>query len=186
MVVVVTALVSDLLPSTVSLLVFGVPSCNLFPQHPFVTQLLTRNLIIELLDMANNPELHSSHSHSMDDTELEVGHDCKHPTSWLEVSCCVCCDDHCVGVLMGRRLAMQLQIRSSQLGNTCLQRGHYLKNNVRALAHSTRCSVPKLGQTSDYVQLLVTSCMSNSFIGPQAGWSPERSCQQSFPVFMLG
>uniref|UniRef100_A0A4W5K526 Mitogen-activated protein kinase kinase kinase kinase 2 n=1 Tax=Hucho hucho TaxID=62062 RepID=A0A4W5K526_9TELE len=40
------------------------------PQHPFVTQLLTRNLIIELLDMANNPDLHSTHS--MDDNDLEV------------------------------------------------------------------------------------------------------------------
>ncbi|CAG5929602.1 unnamed protein product [Menidia menidia] len=41
--------------------------------HPFVTQLLTRNLVIELLDMANNPELHNSLTHSMDDYELEVG-----------------------------------------------------------------------------------------------------------------
>lgn len=41
-------------------------------QHPFVTQLLTRNLIIELLDMANNPELHSALTHSIDDSELEV------------------------------------------------------------------------------------------------------------------
>lgn len=45
---------------------------DVFLQHPFVTQLLTRNLIIELLDMANNPELHSTHTHSMDDMELEV------------------------------------------------------------------------------------------------------------------
>uniref|UniRef100_A0A4W6E9Q2 Mitogen-activated protein kinase kinase kinase kinase n=1 Tax=Lates calcarifer TaxID=8187 RepID=A0A4W6E9Q2_LATCA len=35
------------------------PSAETLLQHPFVTQLLTRNLIIELLDMANNPELHS-------------------------------------------------------------------------------------------------------------------------------
>lgn len=28
------------------------------PQHPFVTQLLTRKLMIELLDMASNPDLH--------------------------------------------------------------------------------------------------------------------------------
>uniref|UniRef100_A0AAZ1X7B7 Mitogen-activated protein kinase kinase kinase kinase n=1 Tax=Oreochromis aureus TaxID=47969 RepID=A0AAZ1X7B7_OREAU len=34
------------------------PSAETLLQHPFVTQLLTRNLIIELLDMANNPELH--------------------------------------------------------------------------------------------------------------------------------
>lgn len=140
---------SDLLPSTVSLLVFRVPNCYLFPQHPFVTQLLTRNLIIELLDVANNPELHSSHSHTMDDTELEVSHDCKQSTSGLAVTCCDCFDDHCVGVLMGRRLATQLQIRFSQLGNTCLQRGHYLKNNVRTLALSRRCSVSKLGQSID-------------------------------------
>ncbi|XP_034533022.1 mitogen-activated protein kinase kinase kinase kinase 2 isoform X2 [Notolabrus celidotus] len=49
------------------------PSAETLLQHPFVTQLLTRNLIIELLDMANNPELHTTHSHSMDDMDLEVG-----------------------------------------------------------------------------------------------------------------
>uniref|UniRef100_A0A8C3B5C2 Mitogen-activated protein kinase kinase kinase kinase n=1 Tax=Cyclopterus lumpus TaxID=8103 RepID=A0A8C3B5C2_CYCLU len=48
------------------------PSAETLLQHPFVTQLLTRNLVIELLDMANNPELHTGHTHSMDDTELEV------------------------------------------------------------------------------------------------------------------
>ncbi|XP_038132117.1 mitogen-activated protein kinase kinase kinase kinase 2-like isoform X3 [Cyprinodon tularosa] len=49
------------------------PSAETLLQHPFVTQLLTRNLIIELLDLANNPELHSSVPHSMDDSELEIG-----------------------------------------------------------------------------------------------------------------
>ncbi|XP_038586665.1 mitogen-activated protein kinase kinase kinase kinase 2 isoform X5 [Micropterus salmoides] len=49
------------------------PSAETLLQHPFVTQLLTRNLVIELLDMANNPELHPTHSHSMDDNELEIG-----------------------------------------------------------------------------------------------------------------
>ncbi|XP_047434640.1 mitogen-activated protein kinase kinase kinase kinase 2 isoform X3 [Mugil cephalus] len=49
------------------------PSAETLLQHPFVTQLLTRNLVIELLDMANNPELNASHTHSMDDNELEVG-----------------------------------------------------------------------------------------------------------------
>nr|XP_046235988.1 mitogen-activated protein kinase kinase kinase kinase 2 isoform X3 [Scatophagus argus] len=49
------------------------PSAETLLQHPFVTQLLTRNLVLELLDMANNPELHGSHTHSMDDNELEVG-----------------------------------------------------------------------------------------------------------------
>uniref|UniRef100_A0A3B5L1R2 Mitogen-activated protein kinase kinase kinase kinase n=1 Tax=Xiphophorus couchianus TaxID=32473 RepID=A0A3B5L1R2_9TELE len=48
------------------------PSAETLLQHPFVTQLLTRNLIIELLDMANNPELHSALTHSIDDSELEV------------------------------------------------------------------------------------------------------------------
>uniref|UniRef100_A0A7N8XXN2 non-specific serine/threonine protein kinase n=1 Tax=Mastacembelus armatus TaxID=205130 RepID=A0A7N8XXN2_9TELE len=48
------------------------PSAETLLQHPFVTQLLTRNLVIELLDMANNPELHSSHTDNMDDNELEV------------------------------------------------------------------------------------------------------------------
>lgn len=49
------------------------PSAETLLQHPFVTQLLTRNLIIELLEMANNPELHNSLSHSIDDSELEIG-----------------------------------------------------------------------------------------------------------------
>ncbi|XP_054914726.1 mitogen-activated protein kinase kinase kinase kinase 2 isoform X3 [Poeciliopsis prolifica] len=49
------------------------PSAETLLQHPFVTQLLTRNLIIELLDMANNPELHSALTHSIDDGELEIG-----------------------------------------------------------------------------------------------------------------
>lgn len=56
----------------VSLILFKAGICNFFLQHPFVTQLLTRNLVIELLDMANNPELHSTHTHSLDDNELEV------------------------------------------------------------------------------------------------------------------
>uniref|UniRef100_A0A667YAQ7 Mitogen-activated protein kinase kinase kinase kinase n=1 Tax=Myripristis murdjan TaxID=586833 RepID=A0A667YAQ7_9TELE len=42
------------------------PSAETLLQHPFVTQLLTRNLVIELLDMANNPDLHTS-TPSMDD-----------------------------------------------------------------------------------------------------------------------
>uniref|UniRef100_A0A8C5HSS4 non-specific serine/threonine protein kinase n=1 Tax=Gouania willdenowi TaxID=441366 RepID=A0A8C5HSS4_GOUWI len=46
------------------------PSAETLLQHPFVTQLLTRNLVIELLDIASNPELHSTHS--LDDNELEV------------------------------------------------------------------------------------------------------------------
>ncbi|XP_028989173.1 mitogen-activated protein kinase kinase kinase kinase 2 isoform X2 [Betta splendens] len=49
------------------------PSAETLLQHPFVTQLLTRNLVIELLDMANNPELHSSPLDALDDNELEVG-----------------------------------------------------------------------------------------------------------------
>uniref|UniRef100_A0A8C7SIQ6 non-specific serine/threonine protein kinase n=1 Tax=Oncorhynchus mykiss TaxID=8022 RepID=A0A8C7SIQ6_ONCMY len=55
------------------------------PQHPFVTQLLTRNLIIELLDMANNPDLHSTHSMDDNDREVRIGdqgqtdtHTCRH------------------------------------------------------------------------------------------------------------
>uniref|UniRef100_A0A8C7PJJ0 Mitogen-activated protein kinase kinase kinase kinase n=1 Tax=Oncorhynchus mykiss TaxID=8022 RepID=A0A8C7PJJ0_ONCMY len=42
------------------------PSSETLLQHPFVTQLLTRNLIIELLDMANNPDLHSTHEAAPD------------------------------------------------------------------------------------------------------------------------
>nr|XP_020450578.1 mitogen-activated protein kinase kinase kinase kinase 2 isoform X2 [Monopterus albus] len=49
------------------------PSAETLLQHPFVTQLLTRNLVIELLDMANNPELHSMHIDNLDDAELEAG-----------------------------------------------------------------------------------------------------------------
>ncbi|KAJ3585139.1 hypothetical protein NHX12_013861 [Muraenolepis orangiensis] len=47
------------------------PSAETLLQHPFVTQLLTRNLVIELLDTVNNPELHPP-AHSMEDGELEI------------------------------------------------------------------------------------------------------------------
>ncbi|KAM9833794.1 mitogen-activated protein kinase kinase kinase kinase 2 isoform 2-T2 [Syngnathus typhle] len=47
------------------------PSAETLLQHPFVTQLLSRKLVMELLDTANNPELHASHN--MDDNELEIG-----------------------------------------------------------------------------------------------------------------
>ncbi|XP_029944308.1 mitogen-activated protein kinase kinase kinase kinase 2 isoform X2 [Salarias fasciatus] len=49
------------------------PSAETLLQHPFVTQLLTRNLVIELLDLASNPELHGCSTNSLDDGELEVG-----------------------------------------------------------------------------------------------------------------
>lgn len=39
-------------------------------QHAFVTQLLTRNLAIELLDTVNNPDLQQTHT--MDESDLEV------------------------------------------------------------------------------------------------------------------
>lgn len=39
-------------------------------QHAFVTQLLTRNLVIELLDAVNNPDLQQTHT--MDESDLEV------------------------------------------------------------------------------------------------------------------
>ncbi|KAK0155783.1 Mitogen-activated protein kinase kinase kinase kinase 2 [Merluccius polli] len=48
------------------------PSAETLLQHPFVTQLLTRNLVIELLDTVNNPELHPA-AHSMEDNEQEIG-----------------------------------------------------------------------------------------------------------------
>lgn len=41
-----------------------------FFQHAFVTQLLTRNLVIELLDTVNNPDLQQTHT--MDESDLEV------------------------------------------------------------------------------------------------------------------
>lgn len=41
-----------------------------FLQHAFVTQLLTRTLVIELLDMASNPDLQTTLT--MDESDLEV------------------------------------------------------------------------------------------------------------------
>ncbi|XP_076835810.1 mitogen-activated protein kinase kinase kinase kinase 6 [Brachyhypopomus gauderio] len=46
------------------------PTAERLLQHAFVTQLLTRNLVIELLDTANNPDL--QHSQTMDDCDLET------------------------------------------------------------------------------------------------------------------
>uniref|UniRef100_H2U9C8 non-specific serine/threonine protein kinase n=1 Tax=Takifugu rubripes TaxID=31033 RepID=H2U9C8_TAKRU len=47
------------------------PSAETLLQHAFVTQLLTCNLVIELLDMASNPDLHGVHVPNVVD-ELEV------------------------------------------------------------------------------------------------------------------
>ncbi|KPP62957.1 protein kinase-like [Scleropages formosus] len=38
------------------------PTAEKLLQHPFMTQLLTRTLVIELLDMASNPDLNSTHT----------------------------------------------------------------------------------------------------------------------------
>uniref|UniRef100_A0A8C7WL77 Mitogen-activated protein kinase kinase kinase kinase n=1 Tax=Oncorhynchus mykiss TaxID=8022 RepID=A0A8C7WL77_ONCMY len=46
------------------------PTAEKLLQHPFVSQQLTRTLAIELLDMASNPVLQTSHT--MDECDLEV------------------------------------------------------------------------------------------------------------------
>ncbi|XP_050948661.1 LOW QUALITY PROTEIN: mitogen-activated protein kinase kinase kinase kinase 6 [Labeo rohita] len=46
------------------------PTAEKLLQHPFVTQLLTRNLAIELLDMVNNPDLQQTLT--MDESDLET------------------------------------------------------------------------------------------------------------------
>ncbi|XP_036403754.1 mitogen-activated protein kinase kinase kinase kinase 2 [Megalops cyprinoides] len=46
------------------------PTAERLLQHPFMTQLLSRTLIIELLDMANNPDLHFSQV--LEESEAEV------------------------------------------------------------------------------------------------------------------
>uniref|UniRef100_A0A4W5LIK5 Mitogen-activated protein kinase kinase kinase kinase n=1 Tax=Hucho hucho TaxID=62062 RepID=A0A4W5LIK5_9TELE len=46
------------------------PTAEKLLQHPFVSQRLTRTLAIELLDMASNPVLQTSHT--MDESDLEV------------------------------------------------------------------------------------------------------------------
>uniref|UniRef100_H3CGV5 Mitogen-activated protein kinase kinase kinase kinase n=1 Tax=Tetraodon nigroviridis TaxID=99883 RepID=H3CGV5_TETNG len=48
------------------------PSAETLLQHAFVTQLLTRNLVFELLDMASNPDLHSTQNPNGLE-ELETG-----------------------------------------------------------------------------------------------------------------
>ncbi|XP_053504347.1 mitogen-activated protein kinase kinase kinase kinase 6 isoform X2 [Ictalurus furcatus] len=46
------------------------PTAEKLLQHAFITQLLTRNLVIELLDTANNPDLQQAQT--MDDSDLET------------------------------------------------------------------------------------------------------------------
>uniref|UniRef100_A0A8C1W3E9 non-specific serine/threonine protein kinase n=1 Tax=Cyprinus carpio TaxID=7962 RepID=A0A8C1W3E9_CYPCA len=46
------------------------PTAEKILQHAFVTQLLTRNLVIELLDAVNNPDLQQTHT--MDESDLEL------------------------------------------------------------------------------------------------------------------
>uniref|UniRef100_A0A8C1A4I9 Mitogen-activated protein kinase kinase kinase kinase n=1 Tax=Cyprinus carpio carpio TaxID=630221 RepID=A0A8C1A4I9_CYPCA len=49
------------------------PTAETLLQHPFVTQLLTRKLMIELLDMASNPDLHHPPSHE-ENEEVRIRH----------------------------------------------------------------------------------------------------------------
>uniref|UniRef100_A0A8C1GJ71 non-specific serine/threonine protein kinase n=1 Tax=Cyprinus carpio TaxID=7962 RepID=A0A8C1GJ71_CYPCA len=49
------------------------PTAETLLQHPFVTQLLTRKLMIELLDMASNPDLHHPPSHE-ENEEVRLRH----------------------------------------------------------------------------------------------------------------
>uniref|UniRef100_A0A671QP17 non-specific serine/threonine protein kinase n=1 Tax=Sinocyclocheilus anshuiensis TaxID=1608454 RepID=A0A671QP17_9TELE len=46
------------------------PTAEKILQHAFVTQLLTRNLVIELLDAVSNPDLQQTHT--MDESDLEL------------------------------------------------------------------------------------------------------------------
>ncbi|KAL4648211.1 mitogen-activated protein kinase kinase kinase kinase 2-like isoform X1 [Arapaima gigas] len=46
------------------------PTAGKLLQHPFMAQLLTRTLVIELLDMASNPDLNSTHT--LDESDLET------------------------------------------------------------------------------------------------------------------
>uniref|UniRef100_A0A8C7UQ88 Mitogen-activated protein kinase kinase kinase kinase n=1 Tax=Oncorhynchus mykiss TaxID=8022 RepID=A0A8C7UQ88_ONCMY len=46
------------------------PTLSISLQHPFVSQLLTRTLAIELLDMASNPVLQTTHT--MDESDLDT------------------------------------------------------------------------------------------------------------------
>uniref|UniRef100_A0A8C9U7Y3 Mitogen-activated protein kinase kinase kinase kinase n=1 Tax=Scleropages formosus TaxID=113540 RepID=A0A8C9U7Y3_SCLFO len=48
------------------------PTAERLLEHPFMTQLLTRTLAIELLDLASNPELHAASS--QDDSDPDVIH----------------------------------------------------------------------------------------------------------------
>ncbi|KAL4631090.1 mitogen-activated protein kinase kinase kinase kinase 2-like isoform X1 [Arapaima gigas] len=45
------------------------PTAERLLEHPFMTQLLTRTLAIELLDLASNPELHAASSHDESDPD---------------------------------------------------------------------------------------------------------------------
>uniref|UniRef100_A0A4W5LIV1 non-specific serine/threonine protein kinase n=1 Tax=Hucho hucho TaxID=62062 RepID=A0A4W5LIV1_9TELE len=72
------------------------PTAEKLLQHPFVSQRLTRTLAIELLDMASNPVLQTSHT--MDESDLEVNSPLLQVTDTpLEcVSCAHMMTDNCV------------------------------------------------------------------------------------------
>ena len=57
-----------------------------------MTQLLTRNLIIELLDMANNPDLHNTQNIDENDLEVRViTHTHTHTHTHTVVKGCLVC-----------------------------------------------------------------------------------------------
>uniref|UniRef100_A0A8B9KIL6 Mitogen-activated protein kinase kinase kinase kinase 2 n=1 Tax=Astyanax mexicanus TaxID=7994 RepID=A0A8B9KIL6_ASTMX len=63
------------------------PTAETLLQHPFVTQLLTRNLVIELLDMANNPDLHQALTIEDNDQDRAESHGLP-PTPQVHMGAC--------------------------------------------------------------------------------------------------
>uniref|UniRef100_A0A672RM41 Mitogen-activated protein kinase kinase kinase kinase n=1 Tax=Sinocyclocheilus grahami TaxID=75366 RepID=A0A672RM41_SINGR len=81
------------------------PTAEKLLQHAFVTQLLTRNLVIELLDAINNPDLQQTHT--MDESDLET--------------CSVLPDKiHSLAKLPIQRTQSEEQCESSSFSNTHL------------------------------------------------------------------
>uniref|UniRef100_A0A8C9STF9 non-specific serine/threonine protein kinase n=1 Tax=Scleropages formosus TaxID=113540 RepID=A0A8C9STF9_SCLFO len=66
------------------------PTAERLLEHPFMTQLLTRTLAIELLDLASNPELHAASSQDDSDPDVSVpGCSYYYFEMWDPVLCCV-------------------------------------------------------------------------------------------------
>uniref|UniRef100_A0A672RMV0 Mitogen-activated protein kinase kinase kinase kinase n=1 Tax=Sinocyclocheilus grahami TaxID=75366 RepID=A0A672RMV0_SINGR len=133
------------------------PTAEKLLQHAFVTQLLTRNLVIELLDAINNPDLQQTHT--MDESDLET--------------CSVLPDKiHSLAKLPIQRTQSEEQCESSSFSNTHLF-CYYLTIKRGSSAEHSLDEEDKYGTVKKVVSSPQSTTVTNQFVSsPLIGSAP--------------